>query len=180
MRGTTRFEEWSENDHLSVVRWNALFPTLLTRAFLPSLRKTSLSHPVLVVFHGSFSAEFAIPRIPLYTASKAFVRRLPSSLSADERFIPGESNVEFMHIYTASVKSNSITMPEDLTRPTSDDYAPHVVRAFGSGREDVVPYFGHEIALAIIRRVPDFIQRGPLKEEVKNLFTMAAKKSKKD
>ncbi|KAF9653897.1 NAD(P)-binding protein [Thelephora ganbajun] len=175
-----RFEEWSENDHLSVIRWNALFPTLLTRAFLPSLRKTSLSHPVLIVFNGSFSAEFAIPRIPLYTASKAFVHRLPSSLSADERFIAGQSNIEFMYLHTGSVQSNTITEPADFSRPTSDDYAAHIVKAFGSGREEVVPYIGHRIGLTIIHSLPSFILRGALKGEANKLFIMEAKKSKKE
>jgi short-subunit dehydrogenase len=157
---------------------NALFPTLLTRAFLPSLRKTSLAHPVLVVFHGSFSAELAIPRIPLYTAAKAFVRRLPSSLSADEKFIPGDSNIEFMYIHTASVQSNLITEPADLSRPTSHDYATYIVKAFGSGRMDVIPYVGHKIALTVIHSFPGFVLRNIMKEEAKKLFIMEARKTK--
>jgi len=175
-----RFEEWSEDTHLSVVRWNALFPALLTRAFLPSLRKTSLSHPVLVAFNGSFSAEFAIPRIPLYTASKAFVSRLPSSLSADERFNAGTSNVEFMYLHTASVQSNTITEPVDFSRPSSDDYAAHVVKAFGSGRENVVPYIGHRVGLTILHNLPSFILQGVLKEEAKKLFIMEERKFQKE
>jgi len=175
---STRFEEWSEDAHLSVVRWNALFPTFLTRAFLPSLRKTSLALPVLVVFNGSFSAEFAVPRTPLYAAAKAFVQRLPSSLNADERFIPGESNVEFMYLHTGSVQSNTITEPADFSRPTSDDYAAYIVKAFGSGRVDVVPYVGHRIRLTLLRVSPGFILRNALKEKAKNLFIMKAKKIK--
>ena len=163
-----------------MTRWNALFPTLLTRVFLPSLRKTSLSHPVLVVFNGSFSAEFAIPRIPLYTASKAFVQRLPSSLLADERFIPGQSNIEFMYLHTGTVQSNTITMPANFGRPTSDEYATHVVKALGSGRVEVVPYVGHRIGLAIVRSLPDFILRYMFKQETKGLFDMEASKSKKE
>ena len=177
---TFRFEEWSEDDHLSVVRWNALFPTLLTRAFLPSLRKTSLSHPVLVVFHGSFAGEMSIPQIPLYSASKAFVTRVSLGLNASERFTPGESNIEFMHIHTASVQTNTIVEPADFSRPTSDDYATHVVRAFGSGRDNVVPYIGHRVALGVLRTLPNFILRGALREEAQKLFVMEAKKSKKE
>jgi len=164
--------------HLSVIRWNALFPTFLTRAFLPSLRKTSLAHPVLVVFGGSFSAEFAVPRVPLYSATKAFVQRLPSSLSADEKFIPGESNVEFMYLHTGSVQSNTIVEPADFSRPTSDDYAAYIVKTFGSGRVDVVPYVGHKIGLTLLRRFPSFILRNILKEEANKLFTMETRKTK--
>jgi 17beta-estradiol 17-dehydrogenase / very-long-chain 3-oxoacyl-CoA reductase len=163
-----------------VIRWNALFPSLLTCVFLPSLRKTSLSHPVLVVFNGSFSAEFAIPRIPLYTASKAFVQRLPSSLWADERFIPGQSKIEFMYLHTGNVQSNTISMPANFARPTSDEYAAHVVKALGSRRVEVVPYVGHSVGLGIIRSLPGFLLRYALKGEVKGLFSMEARKSKKE
>jgi 17beta-estradiol 17-dehydrogenase / very-long-chain 3-oxoacyl-CoA reductase len=163
-----------------VIRWNALFPTLLTRAFLPSLRKTSLSHPVLVVFNGSFAAELALPRLPLYTASKAFLQRLPSSLNADERFIRGESNIEFMYVHTGTVQSNTITGPANFFRPTSDEYATYIVKAFGSGRVEVVPYVIHRIGLAIIRNLPGFLQRVELKEEAKALLSMGAKKPKNE
>ena len=157
-----------------------MFPTLLTRAFLPSLRKTSLSRPVLVVFNGSFSAEFAIPRIPLYTASKAFIQRLPSSLRADERFIAGESSIEFMYLHTGTVQSNTIIASANFARPTSDEYATHIVKALGSGRVEVVPYVGHQIGLTVIRSLPGFLLRRVLKEEAKGLFSMGAKKSKKE
>lgn len=122
----------------------------------------------------------AIPQIALYSASKAFVNRLSFSLSAGERFTPGESNIEFMYIHTGSVQSNTIVEPADFSRPTSEDYATHVVRAFGSGREDVVPYIGHRVGLIVLHTLPSFILRGALKDEVKKLFAMEAKKSKKD
>jgi len=122
----------------------------------------------------------AIPQIALYSASKAFVNQLSFSLSAGERFTPSESNVEFMYIHTGSVHSNTIVEPVDFSRPTSDDYAMHVVRAFGSGRENVVPYIGHRVGLTILHTLPNFILRGALKEEVKKLYAMEAKKSKKE
>ena len=84
-----------------------------------------------------------------------------------------------MYINTGSVQSNTIIEPADFLRPTSDEYATHVVRAFGSGREDVVPYVGHRIGLTIIRCLPSFVQRVTLKDEAKKLFVMEAKKSKK-
>jgi 17beta-estradiol 17-dehydrogenase / very-long-chain 3-oxoacyl-CoA reductase len=180
LNGTIRFEEWSEGDHLAVIRGNALFPTFLTRAFLPSLRKTSLSHPVLVVFNGSFSAELAIPRITLYTASKAFIKRLPSSLRADERFIAGESNIEFMYVHTGTVQSNNIIASTNFARPTSDEYATHIVKALGSGRVEVVPYVGHQIGLMFIRALPELLLQRFLKEEAKGLFSIGSKKSKKE
>ena len=122
----------------------------------------------------------AIPQIALYSASKAFVNRLSFGLSAGERFTPGESNIEFMYIHTGSVQSNTIVEPADFSRPTSGDYATHVVRAFGSGREEVVPYVGHRVGLTVLHILPNFILRGALKEEVKKLYAMEAKKSRKE
>lgn len=84
-----------------------------------------------------------------------------------------------MYIHTGNVQSNTIAAPANFSRPTSDEYATHVVKAFGSGRVEVVPYVGHWIGLTIIRSLPDFLLRYVLKEEAKGLFDMEAKKSKK-
>ena len=169
IRRTKKFEEWSEDDHLSFIKSNVLFPTLLTRAFLPSLRKTSLSHPVLVVFNGSVSPEFSVSDIPLYTATEAFAQQLSSSLSADEKLTPGESKIEFMYLHRGSVQSSSTAKPGDSSRQTSDDYAAHLVNTFGSGRENVVPLAEDKIKRAVMGSLPDFIQQAVLKEEAKKV-----------
>ena len=112
------------------IRRNTLFSTPLTRTFLPSLYKTSLSH-LVVVFHDSFSAELAIPHIPLHSAPKAFVKRLPSSLSADKRFIPSESRI-YVHPYgICSIKFHHhvcrFLVSDRLVKDPED-------RIFGTGR----------------------------------------------
>ena len=85
-----------------------------------------------------------------------------------------------MHLHTGSVQSNTIIEPADFSRPTSDDYAVHVMRALGSGRGDVVPYVGHRIVLTIMRSLPNFVLRRAFKEEAKKLLGMEAKRSKKE
>lgn len=139
------------------VRTNAIFPTLLTRAFLPSLRDTARTRPVLVAFMGSTSDETAMPRIPLYTASKAFIRRLVPSLHADERFgaTPSDgATVEFMLVHLGTVRSGLIVAPVNFWRPTSEAFAKKLVGTFGCGRRYVIPYIGHAVALAIRRAWP--------------------------
>lgn len=173
-----RFEGWSESDLLTVVRWNALFSAFLTQAFLPSLRKTSLSHPVLVAFHGSFAAELPAPRFPLGSASRAFVRLFSAGLNADERFTTGESNIKFMHLYTGTVQSSTITAPAGVARPTSDEYAALIVKVLGCGRAEVVPYFVHMIILTILRGLPAPLLRHVLRTMAKGLLVEEAKKSK--
>ena len=85
-----------------------------------------------------------------------------------------------MYLHTGSVQSNTIIEPADFSRPTSDEYAAHVVKAFGSGREYVVPYIGHRVGGTFIRNLPGFLLRSALKEEAKKLFVMEAGKSKKE
>jgi len=156
-----KFEEWSEDDLLSVIGWTVHFPTLLMRAFLPSLRKTSLLHPVLVVFNGSSSPEFTVPHTPLHTATEAFVQRLLSSLNADEKFVPGKSNIEFMYVHVGSAQSNPATGPADPSPTTFDDRAARIVKTFGSGREDVVPSATDRVQLTIIDNFPGFSDSFP-------------------
>ena len=83
-----------------------------------------------------------------------------------------------MYLHTGSVQSNTIVEPADFSRPTSDDYATYIVKTFGSGRVDVVPYVGHKIGLTLLRRFPSFILRNILKEEANKLFTMETRKTK--
>jgi 17beta-estradiol 17-dehydrogenase / very-long-chain 3-oxoacyl-CoA reductase len=158
----SRFDEWTEEEHLNHVRCNAIFPTLLTRAFLPSLRNTARSRPVLVAFMGSTSDETAMPRIPLYTASKAYIRQLAPSLHADERFdIHDEEAISFMHIHLGTVRSNMIVAPVNFWRPSSETFARKLVGTFGCGRQYVVPYIGHAIALKMHRTWPKwYVDRG--------------------
>ncbi|KAF9790488.1 NAD(P)-binding protein [Thelephora terrestris] len=168
-----RFDEWTEEEHLIQVRTNAIFPTLLTRAFLSSLRATARERPVLVAFMGSTSDETAMPRIPLYTASKAYVRQLAPSLHADERFeidpngghdrnIDGA--IEFTLVHLGSVRSGLIVAPVNFWRPSSEEFAKKLVGTFGCGRRYVVPYFGHAVALKMRRSWPEwYVEREVLK-----------------
>jgi len=158
-----RFDEWTEEEHLILVRRNAIFPTLLTRALLPSLRDTARTHPVLVAFMGSTSDETAMPRIPLYTASKAYIRQLAPSLHADERFdtSDGDRAIEFMHVHLGAVRSGLIVAPVNFWRPSSEVFARKLVGTFGCGRKYVVPYIGHAVALVMHRSWPKwYVERG--------------------
>ena len=150
-----RFDEWTEEEHLIQVRHNAIFPTLLTRAFISSLRDTARTRPVLVAFMGSTSDEMVIPRIPLYIASKAYIRKLVPSLHADERFdTQDESAISFMHVHLGTVRSSLIVAPVNFWRPSSEVFAKKLVGTFGCGRQYVIPYIGHAIALKMHRTWP--------------------------
>lgn len=167
---STRFDEWTEDEHLIQVRTNAIFPTLLTRAFLSSLRDTARKRPVLVAFMGSTSDETPMPRVPLYTASKTYIRHLAPSLHADERSdIPDgdrdhDGTIEFMLVHLGTVRSGLIVAPVSFWRPTSEAFAKKLVGTLGCGRQYVVPYIGHAVALAMHRAWPKwYAERAILK-----------------
>ncbi|KAF9648819.1 NAD(P)-binding protein [Thelephora ganbajun] len=160
-----RFDEWTEEEHLIQVRSNAIFPTLVTRAFLSSLRDTARKRPVLVAFMGSTSDEMAMPRIPLYIASKAYIRKLAPSLHADERFdIPDgrvDGAIDFMHVHLGTVRSGLIVAPVNFWRPSSDVFAKKLIGTFGCGRQYVIPYVGHAVMLKMHRTWPKwYVDRG--------------------
>ena len=178
----TRFDEWTEEEHLDQVRSNAIFPTLLTRAFLPSLRDTARTRPVLVTFTGSTSDETAMPRIPLYTASKAYIRKLAPSLHADERFhVHDKRAISFMHVHAGPVRSSLVVAPVNFWRPSSETFARKLVGTFGCGRQYVVPYIGHAIALKMHRNWPKWyvereIEKGARAHLVREGYSLASLK----
>lgn len=114
---------------------------------------------------GSSSDETAMPRIPLYTASKMYIRHLVPSLHADEQFdIPdchdddGCGNnagpIEFMLVHFGTVRSGSIVAPVNFWRPSSELFAKKLVGTLGCRRQYVVPYIGHAVALKMHRVWP--------------------------
>jgi len=116
------FDMWTEKEHTGIIRWNVLFPTFLTRALLPSLRKTARDHPVLVVFVGSIAGVVDMPRISIYSASKSFLSRLSGGLHADERFHGGNSNLSFMYLQVGEVNSGTMTAPVNWFTPAADEF----------------------------------------------------------
>ena len=124
---------------------------------------TARTRPVLVAFMGSTSDEPRTPRMPLYIASKNYTRKLAPSLHADERFdTPDEKAISFMLIHLGTVRSALIVAPVNFWRPSSELFAKKLVGTFGCGRQYVVPYVGHAIALKMHRTLPKwYVDRGP-------------------
>lgn len=117
---------------------------------------------------GSTSDETAMPRIPLYTASKTYIRRLAPSLHADERFdTPDKNAISFMLVHLGSVRSGLIVAPVNFWRPSSEVFAKKLVGTFGCGRQYVVPYIGHAIALKMHRTWPRWYVDGRIQKSVR-------------
>ena len=98
----------------------------------------------------------------LYITSKNYIRKLAPSLHADERFdTPDEKAISFVLIHLGTVPSVLIVAPVNFWRPSSELFAKKLVGTFGCGRQYVVPYVGHAIALKMHRTLPKwYVDRG--------------------
>ena len=139
-----------------VLNLNSRFPLFLTRAFLPSLRRTSQKGPVEVVFIGSLSGDLAVPFVSAYAGSKALTKRVSRILNAEERILSG-SNLSFVYANVGEVQSGTMRAATALARPSSDDYATHLVGSFGSGRGVVIPHPVHHLIYALVTGMPEVL-----------------------
>jgi len=165
MRPAT-IDGWAEEEILGIIRLNALFPTLLTRALLPSLRRRSHEQPVLVTYISSLGAILSTPRVPVYSAAKAFISRLSQCLHADERFDSGDSGLSFMTAMVGEVRTQIHTAPVSWTCPSADVFAKTVVNAFGCGKQVVTPYIGHAVGSKLASYLPESIMASILRTEM--------------
>lgn len=112
----------------------------------------------------------------MYSGSKAFISRISQCLHADERFDDPNSNLSFMYLEVGAVNSGSMTQPISWICPAADEYAKTVVHSFGSGRQVVVPYIGHALPIHLMTCLPVYLQAKTLKEEMKKVLELEAKK----
>jgi 17beta-estradiol 17-dehydrogenase / very-long-chain 3-oxoacyl-CoA reductase len=146
-----------EEDHITnILNINTRFPFFITRAFLPSLRRTSQKGPVEVVFLGSFAGDVAVPFVAPYAGSKALVKRVSRILHAEERVF-SSSNLSFVYVNVGEVQTGTMRIRTALARPHSDDYAKHLVESFGSGRRVVIPHPVHHIIYVIVTGMPEAV-----------------------
>ena len=153
-----RVRRWRPLGCASLTGLNLVFPFFLTRALLPKLR--SARGPAEVVFIGSFAGDSYLPRLTPYGASKAFLKRLSITISADERFqaflrsmstgagnLKGrpESNVSTMLLNVGPVASNPHKPQASFRVATPEQYARYVVRYIGCERAVVFPFFMHAV-----------------------------------
>ena len=164
---------------MSQVRTNSLFPTFLTRAFLPSLCATARARPTLVVFMGSFSDITTMPKAILYSATKHFIRRVSLCLHADERYdTPDDKAISFMYVHLGPVNSQMDRDPPSLIRADTAQFAEKLVGTFGCGRQMVIPYLGHHLLQLFFTSVPEFLSVKILRQSAHDLVEKAVKQSK--
>ena len=150
-----RIDQRSENETRRILNLNFDFPLFLTRAFLPQLRKGSLSTGwVGIVFVGSLAGESNLPFLCAYSSSKSFLKRAACILHAEEGVLQN-SNVLFTYLNVGEVRSSGLGGKPSFLRPSADDFAKAVVRSLGCGRRVVVPWYPHDVLVGILSLMPE-------------------------
>lgn len=116
-----------------------------------------------------------MPRLVMYSASKAFINRLSQNLHADERFGNPDSKLSFVCLEIASVKSNVNNNGVSLVCPDADHFAKSAVQAFGSGKQAVIPYFAHAVMLYFVGCLPCALRSRMIRDEMVKVLEQAEK-----
>ncbi|KAL1949766.1 hypothetical protein VTO73DRAFT_8647 [Trametes versicolor] len=166
-----RPEEYIHN----LVRWNALFPLLLTRVLLPQLRRSAKHGPVLVQFVGSLASDISPPRLSIYAASKRFLEALVRGLDNDEQNFEQPTGVRFTYLAVGPVNSASMPQKPSLNTPTSEQFARAIVRRTGCGRRRVAPYWMHSVSTFVVGGLGERTVDYYTAQEMKTLIDVYAK-----
>ncbi|KAL8343114.1 hypothetical protein RB598_004457 [Gaeumannomyces tritici] len=135
---------------------NALFPLLLTSRLMSRLTAAS---PSLVVNVGSMSDQ-AMPRLPSYAPSKAFLACMSSCLALDAAFeggARGAVEVVCVRVGDSTGTAHAGRRPS-LFVPDAGRVARCILARVGCGRAVVVPYFWHAVQDAAAGMLPAWIK----------------------
>ncbi|KAL8377652.1 hypothetical protein RB595_008374 [Gaeumannomyces hyphopodioides] len=149
-------EAYSARSLTENVSANALFPLVLTSRLMPRLTAAS---PALVVNVGSMSDQ-AMPRLPSYAPSKAFLNCMSSCLALDAAFEGGPRGaVEVMCVRVGdSTGTAHQGRRPSLFVPDAGRVARSILARVGCGRAVVVPYFWHAVQDAAAGMLPTWLK----------------------
>lgn len=162
------FEEFSIGFYQKQVTLNVMVPVLLTRLFLPDLRKMEKAW---ILNMGSMGAYFNMPNKEVYSASKSFILSFSRSLQAtlDNTNIhvavispgPVDSNARLLEIHRnmKGIARKAVMKPEEI--------AESGLNALFSGKKELVPGAINRFLLFLNRLIPASIKKGILRREMK-------------
>jgi 17beta-estradiol 17-dehydrogenase / very-long-chain 3-oxoacyl-CoA reductase len=159
-----------------LINLNARFPAHFTRAVVPLL----LSHggPALILTMGSM-AEFGLPRLSIYAASKCFDMAFSRALRR-EMMLAGRKNVEVLGIMTGSVTGvTHNTSQITLTMPDSAAFARQALERVGCGEDVVAANWVQGIVYKMVGAMPLFQRDRALAAGVKGDLEMRERNAKR-
>lgn len=148
-------ESYSQSMITSTVSLNALFPLHLVARLLPTIDGNS---PSLIIQIGSMSANF-LPLLASYSSSKAFIRGVFGCVAREMR-LTNRTGVEMILMRVGRVTG---VQHEDgqpsWTMPDAKVFAKAALGWVGSGRSEVIPWWGHAFQQAFLVEVmPDWLR----------------------
>lgn len=167
------FEDFSTEFYQKQVSLNVIVPVLLTRLFLPDLRKRGKAY---ILNMGSMGAFFNMPNKEVYSASKAFIlsfsRSLQSTLENTNIQVtvvnpgPVDSNPRLLEIHRnmKGIARKTVMKPEEIAQAGLD--------ALFSGKNELVPGGINRLLLMLNRMMPSFVRKGIIRREMKRQQTI--------
>jgi short-subunit dehydrogenase len=162
------FEDFSTGFYQKQVTLNVTVPVLLTRLFLPDMRKMEKAW---ILNMGSMGAYFNMPNKEVYSASKSFILSFSRSLQAtlDNTNIhvavispgPVDSNARMLEIHRnmKGIARKAVMKPEEI--------AESGLNALFSGKKEMVPGAINRFLLFLNRLIPASIKKGIILREMK-------------
>jgi short-subunit dehydrogenase len=161
----------SGKDVLRVMTLNAIFPTLLTNALLPTIKA---NQPGLIINIGSYAGVHGFPWISIYSPSKAFNHTFSKALTKEMHVT--NTDVEVLGILVGSVQSPG-NPGETLNFMvlSTDEMAQSIIDRVGCGKELVAGNWRQCLGAESLKWFPDVIAGPILNAEMKKRLARISK-----
>ena len=156
---------------------NARFATHITRLLLPSMIE---NQPGLMLYVSSGVTQMTVPSTANYASAKAYLESYAKILAMEMR-VKGY-DIELKAFVTGTcVTSTSGRTEKDrsFTMPLTEDYVTSAINKIGWNEVIVTPWIGHQVQLAIMTGLPDWLYAiliGRMLKQVEAGFKEAQKK----
>lgn len=164
--GTNPFDKCQPEYLDSIIMLNIRALTLLTRLFLPELKK----HPGSKILNvGSMSGFFPIPYKSVYSASKSYVHSFSRSLQAElkgsgvEVYLVAPNGVQSNPRVTERIKDHKLIGA--LVSMSAEKFAVLALDKVEKGRRFYIPLFSNKLLFALSRMLPDTLMLNLIKKE---------------
>lgn len=164
--GTTPFDRCDPEYLDSLIMLNIRALTLLTRLFLPELKK----YPVSKILNiGSMSGFFPIPYKSVYSASKAYVHSFSKSLESELKgsgvgvYLVAPNGVQSNPRVTDRIRDHKLM--GRLVSMTAEKFAVLTLDKVEKGNKFYIPLFSNKLLFALSRIMPDAFMLNLVKKE---------------
>lgn len=138
----------------SILDVNVRFPTEITRALLPQLRKNGSG---LIMNIGSLTSEFGLPYLSVYSGCKGYnvcwSRCLEAEMTAENL------DIEVLCILVGAVATDLVPRPVSLFVPNARQMAKYALDKVGCGRSETFGYWAHGLQAFMFKMMPTWLAK---------------------